>query len=417
MADMNDLVRQIAYYQSGGKDAGNSNLDQFNKAYGTISVMGKDFMAIRKAQEDIMTSALARKKTQMEIDTGRRSTTPIEITAGRTPIPGMTAGIQAPGQVAGMEGETIVQAPTKPNLPSGLEEYGKFTPEEIPKLAAGQKANAGPEMVPVSMLQGEPLARALALGISPDSMIDVKKFNAFNRVDPAAPVGTIKPEDALKLGSIPGNTKVIDPRGTSIGDLSPGQQTAAFKLSDDFRTDSTDFVKKRNSYNNIVSSAREAESSTGGSGDLALIYAFTKLQDPTMVTEQEIQNAVNTGSFGEQVKAAMGKVLEGKKLTPEIREGFVKTGERIYREALNQQKDLTEQYKIRGDSLGIDSKLFLIDYEAMDTRKPINQGQTTQPKIEKKSTPKIPAVGEKRKGYIFTGGDPANQNNWIKEKK
>ena len=334
-----EAQRQKAFYDAGGKDPGNSNYDQFTKGFGAVQNIGNAYLGARKAHEDIITSALARKANQLKISAGEREMTP----ASQIPQNQFTLGEQK-------------------------------TQAEIEALKA--RANIQKDLIPVNALPEEARARAIAAGFPEDGMIDIKKFNALKMTDPYALVGAMSPEAGLEAKQIPGNARIIDPRGMGIGNLSPGMQQAAFKLRDDFRADSTDFIKKRNSYNNVISSARDAETTGEGASDLALIYAFTKLQDPTMVTEQEIQNAINTGRFSERVKAAFNKVLAGGKLTPEIRNDFVNTAKKLYDESLAQQKDLTEQYKITGKGLGIPANLFITNYESMESRKP----QTNQPK-------------------------------------
>lgn len=293
--------------------------------------------------------------------------------------------------------------------------FGGMSPDVpsfmVPEMSKMAILGRSPEVLPVSALPQDARTRALAAGFQEEGMIDLKKFNALKTTDPYAPVSTHTPQAALDAETIQGNARVIAPRGQGIGNLSPGQQSALFKLNDDFRVDSTDFVKKRNAYNNVISSRRGADESGGGASDLALIYAFTKLQDPTMVTEQEIQNARRTGNLPEQLMAAFQQYETGGKLLPEMRDNLVAVAKRIYDESLAQQKDLSSQYDVKFKVLGIPPELYPINYEAMDSRKQANMNQpnstpSSQPTIS--GSPKPGGVmhqdAQGNKAWVYPDG-------------
>jgi len=353
-SELAKLIQEVTARKEGWLPPGERDIDKAGKILGMVGDAGTYIQNYSKQALEMKAQEIKNRKEE----------------EGRTPFRDILPSTQlTPANATINENTTPEQRTAMDDLYARREAMGTTTLDQAKTEAEigalNARANATQDMLPVAGLPAEARARAVAAGFPEDGMINLKKFNAFKTTDPAAPVPTMTPQAGLKEGSVPGNTKILEPRGTGIENLSPGQASVAFKLRDDFRADSSDFVKKRNAYNNVISSGKMG---TAG-GDLAFIYAFTKLQDPTMVTEQEIQNAVNSGKFGDRVKAAMSRVLTGERLAPDVRNDFLNTAGAIYQEASNQQKDLVSQYQVSGEQLGIDPKLFIVNYEAMGSRK------------------------------------------------
>lgn len=91
--------------------------------------------------------------------------------------------------------------------------------------------------------------------------------------------------------------------------------------------------------------------------DLALIFAFMKVLDPTsVVREGEFANAQNTGGIAENVVNAYNKALNGERLTDRQRSEFFRTANGMmrdrqanYQEIVNRQRDLASQYGLNPD--------------------------------------------------------------------
>lgn len=91
--------------------------------------------------------------------------------------------------------------------------------------------------------------------------------------------------------------------------------------------------------------------------DLALIFAFMKVLDPTsVVREGEFANAQNTGGITENVVNAYNKALNGERLTDRQRSEFFRTANGMmrdrqanYQEVVNRQRDLASQYGLSPD--------------------------------------------------------------------
>lgn len=91
--------------------------------------------------------------------------------------------------------------------------------------------------------------------------------------------------------------------------------------------------------------------------DLALIFAFMKVLDPTsVVREGEFANAQNTGGIAENVVNAYNKALNGERLTDRQRSEFFRTANGMmrdrqanYQEVVNRQRELASQYGLSPD--------------------------------------------------------------------
>ena len=94
---------------------------------------------------------------------------------------------------------------------------------------------------------------------------------------------------------------------------------------------------RRESLNTMQAAAAE----NSASGDLAFIYAYMKMLDPTStVREGEFATAQNAGGISDNIRNQLNKVLSGERLNPEQRKSFLSTSSSIF------DKQKTEQFKI-----------------------------------------------------------------------
>lgn len=149
----------------------------------------------------------------------------------------------------------------------------------------------------------------------------------------------------------------LDPSG-----MRTTTQNAAFKLHDDYVKDSGDFPKMRDFYNRINASAKDPSAA----GDLALIFNYMKLLDPTsVVREGEFATAQNSGSVPARIQAQYNKVMQGERLNSTIRNDFANRSKRLYRGSLEQQKKVDKQYSERAKKFGVDPSLVVSDQSAV----------------------------------------------------
>lgn len=147
----------------------------------------------------------------------------------------------------------------------------------------------------------------------------------------------------------------------ALADLTPAQQTAAFKLADDFEQVSKDFFKVRAAQGRVVASAEDPSAA----GDLALIFNFMKVLDPgSVVREGEFATAASAGSVPQRTIALYNKVLEGTRLSQAQRSDFVNRATKLFNAALEQQQSVVKTFADRAEAFGIPSSFVVRDIEA-----------------------------------------------------
>ena len=118
-----------------------------------------------------------------------------------------------------------------------------------------------------------------------------------------------------EVGSKTPTTNIINPKDT-------------FKLEADLRgefKDATkDFRTVRDAYQKIENALET------GAGDIAVVYAFAKLNDPTsVVRESEFETVARAGSLPQRVQNFANLALEGK-MNPQLRENLRQQARAMY---------------------------------------------------------------------------------------
>ena len=132
------------------------------------------------------------------------------------------------------------------------------------------------------------------------------------------------------------------------------------KLRDDFRADSKEFKGVRDSYARIL---RIGAKDATPAGDLALIFNYMKMLDPgSVVRESEFANAAASGSFGERVKAAYGKVERGERLSEVMRQDFVQQAAALYQSQLGSHESTKAEYSNLATKYGFEPEDIVFDY-------------------------------------------------------
>lgn len=73
-----------------------------------------------------------------------------------------------------------------------------------------------------------------------------------------------------------------------------------------------------------VDQVKRAAADDSPAGDIALVTNYMRSLDPsTGVKDQEFNNASKAGGFDDRARAAYERIISGKRLTPEMRKGFV----------------------------------------------------------------------------------------------
>jgi len=164
-------------------------------------------------------------------------------------------------------------------------------------------------------------------------------------------------------------------KASITGDLSPAQQQAAFKLSDDFEKASGGYFAQRDAYNRVIASAKNPSAA----GDLALIFNYMKVLDPgSTVREGEFATAQNSGSISDIVRAKYNSVRTGERLSQTQRDDFVNRSTALFNSAKQQQESTNKTYSERAAAFGIPSSYVIRDTSSTSQQiqvTPTNQNQ------------------------------------------
>lgn len=169
------------------------------------------------------------------------------------------------------------------------------------------------------------------------------------------------------------------------------------KLRKEFTDAGKTFTAVRDSYDRI----NAASKTPTGAGDIAMVYSFMKMFDPTsVVREGEFATAENAGGVPDQIRSLYNRAVNGERLTPAVRKQFLEQAGAQYEAALRQLKMIEEQYGGLAQSYGFDPTLIVPDLRA---------GVAVNPALMEG-----PSVGAVEDGFEFLGGDPSDPKSWRK---
>lgn len=174
------------------------------------------------------------------------------------------------------------------------------------------------------------------------------------------------PEKYRILESSGVNLKIIKDAASETRDknLDRRDKEIASKLRSQFLTQSKPFSEISQAYNRVQTAASQPTAA----GDLSLIYNYMKILDPlSVVRESEFAQAAATGSYGERTKAYVNRILEGKRLSDDIRNDFLFQAKQLYdgQEKLHAQRE-SEFQRIASEQ-NINPRSVVINVRNIDT--------------------------------------------------
>lgn len=156
------------------------------------------------------------------------------------------------------------------------------------------------------------------------------------------------------------------------------QFARADKLRDEYNSQSKEFTMIGDAYQRLESAATEPSAA----GDLALIFSFMKILDPTsVVREQEFANAQNAAGIPDRVRAAYNRALNGERLPPSQRNDFLTQARNLYKGQEKRQLSVRNRYSSLAKKAGVDVDYVVGDLpeqQASATQQPVSQPQVQQ---------------------------------------
>jgi hypothetical protein len=124
----------------------------------------------------------------------------------------------------------------------------------------------------------------------------------------------------------------------------------------------------RDNYERI----RQGAQLTTGAGDIAMVFGYMKMLDPTsVVRETEQATAQNASGVPDQVRNLWNKVYAGEKLPPEARRQLVEAANQVYQQSAGNVEDQNKRYGGVADRYKLDRSGILTDPEKYDPIDPL----------------------------------------------
>lgn len=146
-----------------------------------------------------------------------------------------------------------------------------------------------------------------------------------------------------------------------------------------------------------VQKAAMADEPTGAT-DIALIFGYMKVIDPTsVVREGEFATAENAGGIGSKLRNLYNKVVEGQRLSQDVRNDFVTAARTQFQPYLDMQKSVESRYTNLSEAYSLDPKKVVL------SRLP-KTGSLARPYTSFASMREAQAANLPKGTYVMIGG-------------
>ena len=123
------------------------------------------------------------------------------------------------------------------------------------------------------------------------------------------------------------------------------------KLRGEFIKQTNDFALMNDAYGRIQAAAESPDAA----GDMALIFSYMKMLDPnSTVREGEYATAQDAGSIPARIIGMYNAAINGQKLAPDVRKGFVNRSDILYKKAKTDYEKREQTYRNLAKAYGLD---------------------------------------------------------------
>lgn len=209
----------------------------------------------------------------------------------------------------------------------------------------------------------------------------------------------LSPEEVKQRGYPAGSYQV----DTETGDVSTvggaREQDPTFGREKDIRQEyeGSPIVKNYQIVRDNYERIRQGASIGSGAGDLAIVFGYMKMLDPTsVVREGEQASASNTAGVPAAIRNTYNSIMSGEKLSPEARQQLLGAAQQVYSESSKNLGDLNTRYSGIATNWQLDPKRIVQMPEQYDPiAPPVQQGgdlPLPPPQVPQQSAPAAPAA-------------------------
>lgn len=143
------------------------------------------------------------------------------------------------------------------------------------------------------------------------------------------------------------------------------------KLRDEYQKSSQNFVLIRDALGKVQAAGKDPSPA----GDIAMIFAYMKILDPTsVVREGEFATAQNAASIPDQVRNAYNRALQGTRLNQRQRADFTNQAQKVFDEQKKGQELNVSNYTRLAKNYGLSVDNIVTPYTAPEAAPTARQG-------------------------------------------
>lgn len=221
-----------------------------------------------------------------------------------------------------------------------------------------------------------PQFAGLASQLTPETrqaVIQKQLMQQFEKPIPYSTAGKVAAD--IKSGLLPEGTSFEDPKELQDAKDKVFKQTS--DLRQEFTKNSGEFIKQKDAFDRINASIEESAlpNSPRGAGDLALIFNYMKLLDPSStVRESEFETAGNAKALLDKgvptwIVKQYEQIQKGAFLTDAQRNDFFERSNKLYNKALTSQERRINQFKGIAERNKLPVEDVIIDLIGSDPKK------------------------------------------------
>lgn len=135
------------------------------------------------------------------------------------------------------------------------------------------------------------------------------------------------------------------------------------KYEQQLRKEYAALTKNNRLLRDSIGRVRTGARMDSGAGDLAVVFGYMKILDPTsVVREGEFATAENTAGVPQKIVAIYNQILNGQRLTPAQRQNFVHAAEALSEEQQGRQQQMRGQFEDIAKQTGASPDRVILDY-------------------------------------------------------